>query len=376
MTYPARSRVLAALFVAALAALAVPQAQAADVNVNCNAKGSIQAALASLSLYGPNTITIHGTCTEYVDIQQFDHLTIVGKNNAAIVAPSNSTYTLNIRSSRDVVLRNLTVRGQNGAAYFEGCMDCGVYNSTIEGTILVGSMSKLVIFKSVLHANGSWTAFGIFDNSVAFINDCTFEPGSTPSWVGLHVAKGAVVTIGGSTIRGYEAGIMVDHGYLDVSGGYASNLPGSNPDQTVAIEDSWLFGIGVSNSGTANLDKVARLRNNGLIWWGVGITATGNSTVNLADGVEISNSGTDGLQLSWGSHASISAARITNSGMNCCGNGISLSDNSTAVVGPGNPTAPTVISGSAGQDILCDDSARFGGVANVSATKITCQHIK
>jgi hypothetical protein len=204
MTYPARSRVLAALFVAALAALAVPQAQAADVNVNCNAKGSIQAALASLSLYGPNTITIHGTCTEYVDIQQFDHLTIVGKNNAAIVAPSNSTYTLNIRSSRDVVLRNLTVRGQNGAAYFEGCKDCGVYNSTIEGTILVGSMSKLVIFKSVLHANGSWTAFGIFDNSVAFINDCTFEPGSTPSWVGLHVAKGAAVTIGGSTIRGYE----------------------------------------------------------------------------------------------------------------------------------------------------------------------------
>jgi hypothetical protein len=379
MTYLARFRVLAALFVAALAALAVPQAHAADVNVNCQQKQTIAAALTSLNRYGPNTITVSGTCMETVDIQQFDHLTIIGKANAAIgaiVAPSNFTYTLNIRNSRDVVLRNLTVRGPNGAALFESCKDCGVYNSTIEGTILVGSMSKLVIFKSVLHANGNWAAFGIFDNSVAFINDCMIEPGTSPSWVGLHVGKGAVVTMGGSTIRGFEEGINVVHGYLDLSAGYASSLPGSNPDQTVVIEDSWLWAIAVGDTGTANLGKIVRLRNNGAIWWGGGISAAGNSTVNLADGVEISNSGTDGLQLSWGSHASISAARISNSGMNGGGNGISLSDNSTAVVGPGNPTAPTVISGSAGRDILCDDSARFGGVANVSATKITCQHIK
>jgi hypothetical protein len=356
-----------------ITALVSVNALAANLHVKCGPHRSLGAALASLNPYGPNTVTVSGTCTEVVDLQQFDHLVIMGDSTAVIASTSTTAYTLSIRSSHDVVLRNLTLRGQYGALFFEGCKDCAIYNSTVEGGLVLGSISKAVIFKNVFHAN-SWTAIGVFDNSVAFINDCSLD---TPNnaFAGVYVGKGAVVTLGGATIRGFMEGLFVNAGYLDITGDYTWELPGANPDQTVSIENSLGPGISVNSGGTANLSGITRLRNNGTSWWTASVTADGNSILNIADGVEISNSATDGIQLTWGSHASIGAAKISNYGMNCCGNGISLSDNSTAVAGSGSGSL-LVISGGPGQDILCDDSGRFGGIANVSASKITCQHVK
>ena len=358
---------------------------AVNVNVNCNQGQSIRATLTALDRQGPNIINIRGICTERVDVRRFEHLTLIGRPGAAIVAPSDSasgTYALQVRHSRDVVIRDLNVRGGGSAAalYFEHCQDCQVENSTIERSVLASSVSELVFFKSVFRASGDWTALSFWDNSVAYINDCTLEPASNGTWSGITVGKGAVVTIGGTSIRGFQVGLVVtEGGIVDLAGGYAPNLAGSNPDQTVVIDDSWLSAISVNgahvnldNNCPANYTCGVRLGNNGGVWWGGAIDASGNGSVGISGGVEISGSKTYGVRASTGAYVGISGpARIVGSG----GNGLEVTSNSTVSAGQGSDGSKVQISGSGGQDISCDATAVFTGAANVTAGKISCTNL-
>jgi len=345
----------------------------ANLHINCGSHRTLGAALASIDPTIPNTIHVSGTCNEVIDIQQFDHLTIIGEKDAVIASSSTTAYTFTVRSSHDVAIRNLTVRGGSfGALYFESCKDCSLYNSIVEGLFVMGSLSKAVAFKDVFHAN-TWAGIGVFDNSVLFLNDSSLDTANS-AWAGVAMFKGAEVTVGGTTVQNFAVGFNVDHSTLDISNGYVWELPTSNPDQTVLIQNTMGPAISVFNGGTANLTSVARLQNNGSMWWSAAIQADGNSTIDIQDGAEISNSATDGIRLTWGAHATIGAAKILNYGKNCCGSGISLTDNSTASVSSGNGNL--VISGGPGPDIFCDDSGRLGGVSYISASTISCDHAK
>ncbi|HEX6100481.1 MAG TPA: hypothetical protein VF432_29470 [Thermoanaerobaculia bacterium] len=71
---------------------------------------SITAAVASLDLDGPHTITVSGTCTENVVLNQRERLVIQGP--ATIIGPA---IAIAIRDG-NVVLRNLVVRGTSPAS--------------------------------------------------------------------------------------------------------------------------------------------------------------------------------------------------------------------------------------------------------------------
>ncbi len=353
-------------------ALVSINALAANIHIKCGSNRTLGAALASINPTGPNTVSLSGTCNEVVDLQNFDHLTIIGDSTAVIASTSNAAYTLSIRGSQDVIIRNITVRGNYGALYFEDCKDCALYNSTIEGVFALGSMSKAVAFKDVFHAN-SWAGIGVFDNSVLFLYDSSLDT-TTGSWAGVAMNKGAVVTVGGTHIQNFGVGFSVDHSTLDITSGYTWELPGSNSDQTVLIENTLGAGISVFNGGSASLSGITRLQNNGASWWSAAVQVDGNSTISIGDGVEISNSAMSGIQLSWGGHATIGAAKIVNYGKNCCGNGITLMDNSTASVW--SISGNLQISGGPGPDVFCDDSGRIGGISYIAASTINCPHTK
>ena len=333
--------------------LAVFSAEAATVNVNCDQGQKINTALAQLKRHGPNTVNVRGTCTEWIDIRNFDQLTLKGRPGAVIAQPSTprptpNTAILQVINSRDVVIRDLTVAGEGGCPspclplLIVNCGECRVEGSTVKGVTLVAGANTLSFLRDVFQSNGSYAAFASYDNSHSNIGDCTLEPGNGSSWWGIQMAAGSVVHIGGTTIRGFGNGIGVSLGAdLQVVGG----VPGGGPDQTVIIENNWYRGIDVSGGSTAEINDVARIQNNG-------------------DGL----GGRVGVMVKEGSYVGISSgARIVGT----AGNGLAALSNSTVTV-----SGPVEISGSQAQDVFCDPTAVINGGSNITgATKVTCPNL-
>src|ERR1700736_6726925 len=83
------------------------------VTVNCDAGQSLSQALANLDKLTPATVTVKGTCTEYVLIDGFNNLTLNAVQGATLQQPStnpeNNQYVLSIRASRSVTVSGLAV---------------------------------------------------------------------------------------------------------------------------------------------------------------------------------------------------------------------------------------------------------------------------
>jgi len=93
--------------------------EAATINVNCSTGGVLQTAIDG-ALSG-DTISVTGTCTEYVVIRH-GGITIDGNGTAAIVGPGNTSSTVFIWD-RDTTIRNFASisGGQDGiVVYFSG----------------------------------------------------------------------------------------------------------------------------------------------------------------------------------------------------------------------------------------------------------------
>jgi hypothetical protein len=332
-----------------LGSLAVLDAEAATVNVNCDQGQTINTALAQLKRHGPNSVNVRGTCTEWIDIRNFDQLTLKGRPGAVIALPSTprptpNTAVFQVFNSRDVVIRDLTL--QQGLLIVN-CGECRVEGSTVQRVTLVsGGANTLTFLRDVFQSNGSYAAFASYDNSHSNIGDCTLEPGDGGgAWWGIQMAAGSVVHIAGTTIRGFGNGIGVSTGAdLQVFGSF----PGSGPDRTVVIENNWYRGIDVSGGSTAGIGEFARIENNGD---GLG----GRVGVMVREGSYVGITGT------------ASGARIAGT----AGNGLAALSNSTVTV-----SAPIEIAGSQAQDVFCDPTAVINGGSNITgATKVTCPNL-
>ncbi len=248
-------------------------AQAADVNVNCNdpkKNNSINAALASLSKGGPNTIRVSGTCNEAVVIDGFDRLTLVGNPTATVNDPTPTTPELEdttvilITDSDRVGVQGITVNG--GAAgitcqAFSVCIlrDVHVHNSVGAG---------------VQYARSSGF---IFDNTVIEDNGGN----------GLTVVNGSNVSVFGDPVG-------------------------------PIIQDNGFSGVNVTNDSHFQL-TVGTVLNNGIN----GINAQRGSNVNLFG--TVTGNGSHGLSLS-SSTATIQEATITGN----TGNGVRVANLSLA----------------------------------------------
>ena len=79
--------------------------------VDCDAGQSLNRTLAKLDKFIPATITVRGTCTEYVLLDGFNDLTINGVQGATLqqpgTNPQNNSYVLSIRASRSITVSGL-----------------------------------------------------------------------------------------------------------------------------------------------------------------------------------------------------------------------------------------------------------------------------
>lgn len=360
------------VLLAMLGSLPVLDVEAANVDVNCNKGQTIGAALAQLNPHGPNTVNVRGTCAEVVDIGHFERLTLRGKGAAVIAAPLDvSKWSLVIHNSREILVRALTVGSVGGiSADLSDCLDCQIHDSTMEGHTSVDA-SRVLFMRDTFRANGGFAAVAIYDSSLANIVNCSVEPGSEPTAGGVLAATGSSVQVGGTDIRGFPVGIMVDRAYLTLANlsapfyNYAGD-PVGDPDQTVVIESSAPGGWSIqgNRASVIGVGPVARLGGDGSA--GGGILVNANSTVTVGAGAEVTHSNGVGVMAMNGSHVELmGGARIVETS----GNGLVVVNNSTAT---GGGSGTVEISGSSAQDVFCDATSLLSKVNQIVATKVTC----
>src|SRR5262245_4643145 len=100
---------LGSLFLASVCVSAIP-----SPTVDCNAGQSLNSTLAKMAKFTPATVTVRGTCTEFVLVEGFDGLTLNGVQGATLQQPAtnpqSNPYVLSIRASRSVTVTGLAVR--------------------------------------------------------------------------------------------------------------------------------------------------------------------------------------------------------------------------------------------------------------------------
>jgi hypothetical protein len=166
---PERKQLICLVFLALLLSMS---ASATDVSVDCSGSNpqvfpSINAALNTLDLVGPNTITVSGTCHENVAVTQRDRLTIQampGRYATIENAATPPSTTLYVAGSHNIVLDSLIIQGGAPAMYISDSssatlmQNCTVQNSAADG-LDMEMESQLVIQNSTIKNN---SAAGVF----------------------------------------------------------------------------------------------------------------------------------------------------------------------------------------------------------------------
>jgi Right handed beta helix region len=295
-----------------------------NVNVDCSGSNaqafhSINAALNTLNLVGPNTITVSGTCHENVALVQRDRLTIQAATGHVAAIENTATppvSTLYIAGSHNIVLSNLVIQGGSPALYVSGSssatllQNCTVENSVGDG-FDIDAESEVTIQNSTIRnnsavgifiSNASQLTFGTYPTQRIRIAGNGFGGGGNGSG-GLAIDGSEVqVNFGVLTVSGNAGtGISMDGGRLQLYGGDA-NSPGLIENNNV--------GLSMSDAASATLWSAFRIHNNG----STGISVGGASSITLISTVDseghnavttIDGHSTVGLVLSGSSAAQI-----------------------------------------------------------------------
>lgn len=333
---------------------------ATDVTVDCSKNESITAALSTLDLVGPNSITVSGVCHENVSIAQRDRLTIQSfPGHVATIenAASPAGITLLVAGSHNITLSGLIVQGGAIALYLNsGSSAILLQNSVIQNSLGDGldidSQSEMLIQNSAIRNN---SATGIFISNLSHLTFGTFPTqririsgngfgGGGNGNSGLAIDGSLVqLNFGVLTINGNAGpGISMDGGRFQGYGGTKA-APGVIENNNV--------GLSMTDTASATLWNAFVIRNNGSI----GISATGSSSVTFYPGVDdsgqedvsISGHSFAGVALSQSSAGQLYGAQVFKNGSTNSGTaGISVSGSSLTIGGGAS------VSGNTGVGIL------------------------
>jgi hypothetical protein len=328
-------------------ALGLPgTAGAADVTVDCDGPGpadfgTINDALAALSLEGPNTIfVLPGLCVENVVIDNRERLTIDAPDGGLNIVPADPDQpVITIRDSRSIVLRTLSADNGNAVGY--------VITSS-SGVRLEGNHSN---------SNGNGGYFVDDHSSVDFSSHTTTAYGGTGG-TGLLVARGSFALVQAATLTGNAA-----HGIV-CRDGSTCHLDGN-----VVIEDNGAYGLAAVNNSLIRM--VSNTGPNSVHGNGSGISLAGNSRAVLTgpSGNSVTANNGPGIELDTNSSLALLNTTVSNN----TGPGVSVLRNSVAGIVDGFGT--NTISNNGGANLACDATSLLYGNLN-GISKIACTRIE
>ena len=251
-------------------------AAAANVTVDCDTGGTINGALASLDAVGPHTITVTGTCSENVNINLRNQVTIqapIGQTATIEAANPNGNVVL-ISSARRIVLNRLVIRGGRNGVNINLGSDVEIHNSTITDNNAVG----ILFTQSTLNIDSST----ISDNGAQGMGA---QAGSLANVGGINPAQLVTISGNGSGVTVLEAFVQFNGNFtvennvgfgFDVAGGRL-NLSGMQPGVENLIRSNGVGAINLRNAATGMIFGKVVIQNNG----GNGIIATNGSNLTI-----------------------------------------------------------------------------------------------
>jgi hypothetical protein len=203
-------------------------ATAATVRVECsNAKAKIKTiagGLAQLSLSGPNTLLVSGTCNENVTIDSYELLKIEGNPTATIKGGTDINFdAVTITNARAVELVNLTVEGGGAGVVCGLDSSCRLTSVTARNALSVGAYcgnsSIMRLTSTTLENNGDY-GLQLNTNSSVLMESSTIKGnGLVTGGAGIAMGSGSSLYASNSFIQdnGEEGGISTStHATLEL----------------------------------------------------------------------------------------------------------------------------------------------------------------
>jgi hypothetical protein len=356
------------------ACVAVAETPAPSTTVDCNQGQSISAALAKLNKQTPNTVTVSGTCTEYIQVIGFENLTLQGLTGATLVEPSTGTTQLGflfIGASRSVTIDGFSLQASTtGAAAI--AIGHGSTDIRLRHLNITGGSSGISIFEQsqvsiayVTAQDPGFTTLGVYDLSDVHLERSLFQNTSGAQYhVGLFVGA-SHITMYGTTINNMQVGIDAYAGsIIDVLTFTTYYQTSGSTDVVINNSAGTSYnGVTVDGSGSLNVTGAKLLINKpGQTYGGYsgGVLLTDDSSMTASNGyLVITGSNGQGVMALDNSHATLIGATITGGSHG----GLVATNLSSIDVSAG---ANLTLVGGNSVDLFCDPNSMITGSANLS----------
>ena len=357
-----------------VASVVVAETAPQSTTVDCNKGQSLNGTLAKLNKQTPNTVTVNGTCTEYVQIVGFESLTLNGVAGATLAQPTtgagNLLGLLYIESSRSVYVNGFSIQADTttvaAIAIGRGSSDIRLRNLNIQG----GS-SGISIFEHsqvsiayVTAQDPGFTTLGVYDLSDVHVERSSFKSSTGTSYqVGLFVGA-SHITMYDTNITNMQVGIEAYAGSIIdvlVFTSYYTNVVQTdvviNSPAGTNYNGVTISGGGSLNASTANLV----IKKPGQSYGGTsgGVLISDDASLTATNGsLVITGSNGQGVMALNNSHATVIGATVTG-GLH---GGLVAANLSSIDVSVGTLS---LVSGNS-VDLFCDPGSTITGTVNLS----------
>lgn len=359
----------------AIACAAVAQTSPPSITVDCDKGQSLNGALSKLNKQTPTTVSVNGTCTEFVQVIGFENLTLKGLAGAKLLQPiTGAGNVLNsllfIESSRSVTVSGFSIQADTvtvpAVGIGHGSSDIRLRNLNIEG-----GTSGIVVFENsqvsianVTAQDPGFSTLGVYDLSDVHVERSLFED-TTGALGQFGMDVGAShITMYDTSISNMQVGINGHNGAIIDVLTFDTYFPIGGPSDVV-----------ISNSAGTNHNGV-------VIDTGGSLNVTGARLVINKPG-QTSGGTTGGVLLSDGAAMTASNGNLVITGSN--GQGVITLNNSHATVSGGTITGGlhggllaanlssidvsgstlSLVSGN-GVDLFCDPDSTITGSLNLT----------
>jgi len=361
-----------------LSLAAAQETPSTPITVDCSKGQSLNQTLSKLKRQSAYTVSVNGTCTEFVQVVGFHNLVLKGLPGATLVQPSSgggnlANDTLYIQSSQSVQVEGFhlqaSANGLPNIGIGHGSTDIRLRSLDIQGGgggIIVFENSQVSV--AYVHVKDTgYSTLAMYDSSDVHVEHCLFENTATDGWHQGISLGASHVTMYATTIRNMQQAIGAGaNSIVDLVVYNTYYVTTGNTDVVIDSSAGLTFSGVNMVGGSLNIYGAKLVINKSGQSWG-GTTAG----VNLDEGATmIANSGLLSIAGSLGqgivamnnSHATLFGANIlhgTHAGLVAINN--SSIDLST------NNTPPSTISGNA-VDLFCDSDSKITGTVNIAGS--------
>jgi hypothetical protein len=364
------------LLLVLVASVAVGEKPTQSITVDCNKGQSLNGTLSNLNKQTPTTVSVNGTCTEYVQVIGFENLTLKGLAGATLVQPTTGAGTLlnsllYIESSRSVTVSGLGLQADPvtvpAVGIGHGSSDIRLRNLNIQGGtsgIFVFEHSQVSI-AYVTARDPGYSTLGVYDLSDVHVERSLFENSSGALWhAGMDVGA-SHVTVYDTTISNMQVGINGHGGaIIDLQAFDTYYAFGGSSDVVINNSAGTNYnGVIIDTGGALNVVGAKLVINKPGQTYGVtsgGVLISDGASMTASNGyLVITGSNGQGVMALNNSHATVIGATITRGSHG----GLVAANLSSIDVSAGSTLS--LVSGNS-VDLFCDPDSTITGSVNFS----------